>query len=62
MSVDWRCSIKVPLSDHAGARKCAGIAKEKFVKTISLLHQMEVCAPSQTSGVKKMLSSIFFTL
>jgi len=23
---------------------------------------MEVCAPSQTSGVKKMLSSIFFTL
>ena len=27
-----------------------------------LLHQMEVCAPSQTSGVKNLVSTRFFTL
>jgi hypothetical protein len=27
-----------------------------------MMHQEEVCAPAQTSGVKKTLSSVFFTL
>ena len=56
------------LPQHAGARSAQAIANKckAFVRKTRggdfLLASQDVCAPSQTSGVKKTLSSVFFTL
>ena len=60
------------LPRHAGARKCEGIVNEKFAfQSLSYkdfeigdfsLTSGDVSAPVQTSGVKNIVSTIFFTL
>ena len=60
------------LPKHAGALQCEGIVNEKFafqslsymdfeISDFSLTSE-DVCAPAQTSGVKNIVSTIFFTL
>ena len=66
------CTLNLHTSDHAGARQCAGIVNEKFAfQSLSYmdfeisdfsLTSGDVCAQAQTSGVKNIVSTIFFTL